>query len=136
MKKLVHKFLSGLSLTGALFAFQACYGTPQYMCSQVLVEGTVKDADGNPIKSVGVSHYGLSDADRECYRMDEHIVCLSSNDGGFSFYSAIGESKSIKFLFSQRANDGQWIAVKDTILSDINVDSTAVLRVDVIISSK
>ena len=29
MKKLIHTILKGLSITAALFVFQACYGSPQ-----------------------------------------------------------------------------------------------------------
>ena len=38
----IRKIIGGMSLTTAMFIFQACYGTPQDMGLDMLVEGQVK----------------------------------------------------------------------------------------------
>lgn len=74
--KLMRKFLSGFSLTTALFVFQACYGGPQDYGMDVLVEGQVKaKSSGTPIEGIKVSV-----AENMQYMLTDSL-------GKFSFYT-------------------------------------------------
>ena len=61
--KFLHNILKGISLTGVLFVFQACYGEPY---DPLLREGgmapmsftLVSHADGKPIEGVKISEIG------------------------------------------------------------------------------
>src|SRR5512137_1911180 len=80
------KILGGLSLTSALFVFQACYGSLQDFGMDFLVEGKVKaKISGLPIKGIKVS-------------VNENMqYSLTDDNGRFSFYTEILDSLTIKF---------------------------------------
>ena len=54
--RLLRKILGGISLTAAMFVFQACYGTEPY-CEQwgEYIFHVVDDKDGTPIPDVSVT---------------------------------------------------------------------------------
>ena len=64
--KCLHNLLKGLSLTGALFAFQACYGMPEPSLYDERGEASmsfalVSRATGEPLEGIrilGGTHYG------------------------------------------------------------------------------
>lgn len=112
--KWIHHLLKGISLSGALFAFQACYGTPRPALYEELGEAPMSfillsHSTGEPLKGI-------------------HIV------GGFSTweYRELGVSGtdgkcrvSIPYIQSQGSSrlsfedpDGKYI-VKDTTLTDL-----------------
>lgn len=79
--KWLRNLFKGLSLTGALFVFQACYGTPQSsyfgeggqapMSFSLVANDTGKPLEGIIIKSAQVSggddaELGVTDADGKC----------------------------------------------------------------------
>jgi hypothetical protein len=73
---LLRYILRGLSLTSALFIFQACYGTPQDFGQDLYIKGSVKaKSTGLPIKGIKVS----VPYDAQYY--------LTDTDGHFSFYT-------------------------------------------------
>lgn len=80
------KILGGLSLTSALFVFQACYGSLQDFGIDFLVEGKVKSKiSGLPIKGIKVS-------------VDENMqYSLTDDNGRFSFYTVHRDSLLVKF---------------------------------------
>ena len=53
--KWLHNLLKGLSLTTALFIFQACYGTPEWLHHSVLPFKVVDARTGDPLQDVGIS---------------------------------------------------------------------------------
>jgi hypothetical protein len=99
--------LRGMSLTSALFVFQACYGTDQDFRTDVFIDGQVKSsATGDPVKGIKVSvpdkmQYQFTDA-----------------EGKFSFYTEIADSYSIKFEDTDSILNGTYIS-KDTLLTGI-----------------
>jgi hypothetical protein len=80
------KILGGLSLTSALFVFQACYGSLQDFGMDLLVEGKVNSKiSGLPIKGIKVS-------------VDENMqYSLTDDNGRFSFYTGLRDSLIVKF---------------------------------------
>ncbi|MBP5689814.1 MAG: hypothetical protein J6W74_02755 [Bacteroidales bacterium] len=110
--KWLRNILKGASLTGALFVFQACYGTPQspfYERGEApMTFSLVSDVTGEPIEGIQVTtdwkyvgDLGTSDADGRC-RVN---IPYEKND-----------KDSPKVIF----NDPQGNYVqKDTILADL-----------------
>lgn len=52
--KWLHNLLKGLSLTTALFIFQACYGTPKGLETEYMVFKVVAADTGEPMEGVNV----------------------------------------------------------------------------------
>jgi putative lipoprotein (rSAM/lipoprotein system) len=102
------KLLGGLSLTSALFIFQACYGTPHDMGLDILIAGQVKSGKtSNPIKGIRVSV-----ADKMQYEFTDEY-------GKFSFYTETADSYKVKFEDIDGSQNGLFVE-KDTLLTNIN----------------
>jgi hypothetical protein len=97
------KVLGGLSLTTALFVFQACYGTGMDYMTDVLIEGQVRAKTSElPIPGIKVSvpesgHYTMSD-----------------DKGRFSFFSMWRDSLTLRFEDVDSTQNGQYMS-RDTI---------------------
>ena len=101
------KLLGGLSLTSALFIFQACYGTPHDMGLDIFIEGQVKSEKTNkPIKGIRVSV-----ADMMQYE-------FTDEEGKFSLYTETADNYDIKFEDIDSSQNGIF-AGKDTLLTNI-----------------
>ena len=106
-KNWIRNIAGGLSLTTALFIFQACYGTPQDLGSDVFIEGKVKSkTTGKPVKGIKVT---VNDNQHE----------LSDENGEFSFYTQKTSSYSILFQDIDPNEDGSFFD-NDTILQEID----------------
>jgi putative lipoprotein (rSAM/lipoprotein system) len=102
----IRKIIGGLSLTTALFVFQACYGTPQDFGADVFIEGLVKsEKTGQPIQGIKVS---VEDFSQYLY---------TDEDGGFSLFTESGPSRKIKFEDIDSDQNGAFID-KDTVLTN------------------
>ena len=102
------KLLGGLSLTSALFIFQACYGTPQDMGLDIIIEGKVISRQTNmPVKGIRVSV-----EDKLQYQ-------FTDIDGKFSFYTETAKSYKIKFEDIDTSENGNFFG-KDTVLASID----------------
>ncbi len=102
------KILGGLSLTSALFIFQACYGTPQDMGLDIFIEGQVKsDKTSKPVKGIKVSV-----EDKMQYQ-------YTDESGKFSFYTETAISYKIKFEDTDGNQNGIFVG-KDTLLTNID----------------
>jgi hypothetical protein len=102
------RLLGGLSLTSALFVFQACYGTPQDFGLDIFIEGQVKSKTASkPIKGIKVSI-----ADKMQYE-------LTDDEGKFSFYTETADSYKIKFEDIDAIQNGIFVS-RDTLLTNIN----------------
>jgi len=107
-RNMIRKVLGGLSFTSALFMFQACYGTPQDVGIDILIEGQVKSAaTGDPIKGIKISI-----ADGSQYQ-------FSDVDGMFSLYTDPFENKMMHFEDIDSIENGSFLS-KDTVLTNIN----------------
>lgn len=104
--KFIKKIIGGLSLTTALFVFQACYGPPQDFGMDVYIEGLVKSKKtGQPIKGIKVS---VADNPQYLY---------TAENGSFSFYTESVTSCKIMFEDIDSNLNGAFID-KDTILTN------------------
>ncbi|MDX9946665.1 MAG: hypothetical protein RBS38_04805 [Bacteroidales bacterium] len=104
----IRKIIGGMSLTTAMFIFQACYGTPQDMGLDMLVEGQVKSlTSGLPVKGIKVSVVDYMQYD------------ITDETGKFSFYAEMIEGIRIQFQDID-ANENGLFADKDTVLTAIS----------------
>ena len=109
------KLLGGLSLTSALFIFQACYGTPHDFGLDIFIEGQVKSLKTNiPVNGIKVSV-----ADKMQFE-------YTNEDGKFSFYTETADSYKIKFEDTDSNQNGIFVG-KDTLLT--NIDKTVYLNI-------
>jgi hypothetical protein len=105
---MIRKILGGLSFTSALFMFQACYGTPQDVGIDILIEGQVKSAaSGDPIKGIKIS------------TADGAQSLFSDFEGKFSFYTDKYQNKMIHFEDVDSTENGSFLS-KDTVVNVIN----------------
>ncbi len=107
MTGLLRKVLGGLSFTSAMFIFQACYGTPQDLGPDLLIEGQVKSkSTGMPVKGIKVSV-----ADVMQYQ-------FTDENGEFSFYTELSDQVTIQFKDVDSTLNGSF-ASKDTLLTSL-----------------
>lgn len=101
----IRKLIGGLSFGSALFIFQACYGTPQDMKPDMLVEGTVKSASsGLPVKGIKVSVPETGSSQ------------ITGEDGKYSLWTLFTDSTRISFEDTDLAADGAFLK-KDTLIA-------------------
>ena len=94
----------GLCLTSVAFVFQACYGTPQDLGFDILLEGkVVSRTTGLPIKGIKVS---ITDGPQYVY---------SDNEGNFGFYAEYRENLPLTFEDIDGTENKHFIK-KDTLL--------------------
>ena len=125
--KWLHNILKGASLTGALFVFQACYGTPQAPLYQdggtaPMSFSLVSRTTGEPLQGIqvkGGAWKGAADRDAALGVTDENGRCrveipyIRNVEGPF-------------LLFEDP--EGQYIS-KDTLLTDLR-DREIVIKLD------
>jgi hypothetical protein len=100
------KILGGLSLTSALFIFQACYGTPQDFGLDIFIEGQVKSkTTGIPIKGIKVT------------MPDNLQYQVTDQQGKFSLYTEAADSYKIKFEDVDSNQNGLFSARDTTIIT-------------------
>jgi hypothetical protein len=94
-KRKVFRTIFGVfSLSGIMFAFQACYGTPQDFGQDVLISGTVRSAatkasvSGIRVQVNQSGQYTLSAADGTysvyCERLAEYNLTFIDTDGALN----------------------------------------------------
>lgn len=95
----------GVSLTSALFVFQACYGTPQDMGFDVWIEGQVKSkTTGLPIPGIKVL---VADGAQYEY---------TDENGRFAFFTEKVPGVKLRFLDVDSTQNGSWLS-RDTLLT-------------------
>lgn len=104
----IKNIVGGLSLTSAMFVFQACYGTPQDFGLDLLIEGQVKaKTSGMPIKGIKVSV-----AQNMQYQ-------ITDENGNFSFYTEMMDKVKLEFADVDSVQNGTY-ANRDTVLTDFS----------------
>ena len=104
----IRTIIGGLSFTSALFIFQACYGTPQDLQNDLLLEGQVKSkASGLPIKGIKVSVPDFMQSQ------------LTDENGSFSFYTGAKQNLKVQFDDVDVAQNGSY-AQKDTMINPVS----------------
>ncbi len=106
-QSLVRKIVGGVSLTSAMFVFQACYGTPQDFGRDLLIEGQViAKGSGLPIKGIKIS-------------VDNNMQYeITDEKGKFGFYTEKIEGLKLKFQDTDSLQDGFYFD-KDTVLTGL-----------------
>jgi hypothetical protein len=107
-QRILRKVYGALSLSTALFIFQACYGTPRDFGLDVHIEGCVKSQSTDmPIQGVRVS-------------LDQSPQYeITDKDGKFSFYISKASEYKVKFESIDPANEGVYLP-KDTVLKVVD----------------
>jgi hypothetical protein len=114
------KLIGGLSLTTAMFIFQACYGTPQDFGLDLLIEGQVKaKTTGLPVKGIKVSVVELPQ------------YLYTDSDGKFSFYTESADAITIKFEDIDSSVNGSFID-RDTVIAG----ATESVYLDIVLKEK
>lgn len=111
-KRWIRNIIGGLSLTSALFIFQACYGTMQDYGNDVHLTGKITSKNtGEALKGIKIS-------------IEDDIQYGLTNDEGI-FHMYIAPQDTIKLLF-QDIKDEKVYTDKDTTIihfeQDININ--------------
>ncbi len=102
--------IGGISLTSAMFVFQACYGTPQDFGLDVQISGkVVAKSTGLPISGIKVSIENGTQYQHQ----------QTDNNGEFRLYAEKNDLNTIKIKFEDidGSKDGSY-ATKDTLISN------------------
>jgi len=109
--KWLHNLLKGLSLTTALFIFQACYGTPEWLHEQEMYFKVMAADTGDPLE--GVEIYSRVQAADNL----DWIPCSRTNEQGegvVRFGKMDGASPQFRFQPADATYN-----VKDTVIVDL-----------------
>jgi hypothetical protein len=107
-RKILRRIYGTLSLTSALFVFQACYGTPKDMGYDVYIQGLVKSKTTNqPISGIKVSI------------LNHPQFELTDQAGMFKIYTSREEIYAVKFE-DIGSNQGVKFLTKDTVIKIVN----------------
>lgn len=107
--KWLHNLLKGLSLTTALFIFQACYGTPEGLMEQQMYFKVVEAGSGEPLDSVWIK-YRVAPGNQE-WRVGGRTGEL----GEAVVWVRDSEYDNLEFRFE---SDDPSIVAKDTVIVD------------------
>lgn len=118
--RLLRKILGGISLTAAMFVFQACYGTLEEDCPTTEYTFRVVDAKGTPIPDIKVSSQWQSNSDY-VYDWEFHGLSDSAGIARPRLWDCGG--LDVKFRFS---DEDSVYAVYDTVISRNAVPDTLV----------
>ena len=110
--KWLHNLLKGISLTGALFVFQACYGAPQdpmWDAQEAQMSfSVVSHATGEPLEGVQISQTDWG-GKRELGKTDAEGKCKVQ----FSYQT------NFRGPYFRFEDGNELYAVKDTVLDDL-----------------
>lgn len=112
----LRKLIGGLSLTSAMFVFQACYGTPQDFGYDVFVEGQVTS------KSTGLPIPGIQIVVGDNIQFDQ-----TNNEGYFSFYTPLDVDIALHFQDIDGELNGSFV---DREITVTNAEDRVYLNVD------
>jgi len=107
-RKILRKIYGTLSLSSALFVFQACYGTPHDLGYDVYIQGLVKSNTTNkPITGIKVS-------------IENHPQYeVTDSTGKFKIYTSQDSEYKLKFEDIDSTKNGAFLP-KDTIVKIID----------------
>lgn len=103
--KWIRRMVRGVSLTSALFVFQACYGTPQDMGFDLLIEGQVKSkTTGLPIPGIKVTIKDIGQWE------------FTDEEGRFGIYTLLTDAVIVQFQDVDSIENGNF-NYQDTLLT-------------------
>ncbi len=110
-RKILRNIYGALSLSTALFVFQACYGTPHDMVRDVLIHGSVTSkTDNQPIPGIKVSIES------------QYSTVLTDNSGKFELYTIHASEYNLRFQDIDSITNGNF-KDKDTVLNISNASN-------------
>lgn len=111
--KIIRNLLKGISLTAAMFVFQACYGTDRDWYGEDNITFHVVSAeDGSPMPHVKIrSQLQVGDTNQERY-----LLGYTNDEGIASVWVDYNYGDNFQTLFRFVADDPDY-AVKDTLLN-------------------
>jgi hypothetical protein len=107
--KWLHNLMKGASLTTALFIFQACYGTPEWMNDRDVSITVVSAEDNAPLKDVEVFTRVYHDEN-----LDWNLCGYTDESGKLETYVGVASPNDPEFRF--KAGDVTY-QVKDTVIA-------------------
>ena len=112
--KIIRNLLKGISLTAAMFVFQACYGTDSdWYGEKNMTFHVVSAEDGSPMPHVKIrSQLQVGDTNQEWY-----LLGYTNDEGIASVWVDHNFSDNAQTLFRFVADDPDY-AVKDTLLNN------------------
>lgn len=112
--KIIRNLLKGISLTAAMFVFQACYGTDEgWYGENNMTFHVVSAEDGSPMPHVKIrSQLQVGDTNQEWY-----LLGYTNDEGIASVWVDHNFSDNFQTLFRFVADDPDY-AVKDTLLDN------------------
>ena len=103
--KWIRRMVRGVSLTSALFVFQACYGTPQDLGFDLLIEGQVKSkTTGLPIPGIKVTIKDIGQWE------------FTDEEGRFGIYTLLTDAVTVQFQDVDSIANGNF-NYQDTLLT-------------------
>lgn len=118
-RKILRKVFAALSLSSAIFVFQACYGTPEDFGADVCIQGFVfSKATNLPIPGIKVSIE------------NQYNHMYTNTHGFFEIYSSQDSIQRIRFEDVDSTENGTYL-LKDTIVKKINYSTTLIVHLDV-----
>ena len=107
----LRNILKGISLSSALFVFQACYGTPQWLNDVEVKFKLVSSTDNTSLKDVEIS--------TRVYKSEnlDWILCGYTDENGFlATFAGLMDENSPEFRFRPPADTG--FELKDTVIAN------------------
>ena len=121
--KILRKLFKGISLTAAMFVFQACYGTNEWYGENNLTFHVVSAEDGSPLPNVKIrSQLQAGDTAQDWY-----LLGYTNDEGICSVWVTNDYSGNTQTLFRFVADDPAY-AVTDTLMDGyINHDTVNIV---------
>ena len=110
--KHLRKLLKGISLTAAMFVFQACYGTGEWYGETNMTFHVVSAEDGNPMPNVKIRSQ-LQTGDTT---YDWHLLGYTNDEGIAQVWVNYDGRWESRTLFRFVADDPTY-AIKDTLIT-------------------
>ena len=110
--KILRNLLKGVSLTAAMFVFQACYGSEEWYSETNMNFHVVSAEDGSPMSNVKIR----SQVQSNDTTYDWYLLGYTNDEGNASVWVSPDYSDNSQTLFRFVADDPAY-AVKDTIIN-------------------
>ena len=123
MKKWFRHLLKGTTLTTALFIFQACYGTPNWLHEENVEFKVVSAEDGTPVEGVEILTRVYDSDSVEGVELDWNLCGYTAEDGTLKTLIGIVDGSSPQFRFQ---DSGALFSPKDTVIQ--KCDGTIVVE--------
>lgn len=119
--KWIRNILKGISLTAAMFVFQACYGMDRDYYDTTVTFHVVADDTGEPIEGVRIWVTDVNDSDSSAYETSRYLADYTDSNGMATIWR---EANLERYTFIDK--DSLYTPM-DTILNPMNVDTVDIV---------